>query len=98
MKRKVWFCSINGNQTDHSSEWCSTLHPELLEKKAKFHQAKTNPNSLPRNKAEEPDTEANVTLSKKSEAKVTKFTLQSNFSFRLLCRFGEVNIRHWSRS
>ena len=29
MKRKIWFCSIHGNQTDHSSEWCSTLHPDF---------------------------------------------------------------------
>jgi hypothetical protein len=58
---KVWFCTIHGKQTDHSSEWCTTLHPELLQKKAKF-QAKTNQNPLHRIKTEESETEANVTL------------------------------------
>ena len=70
-KRKVWFCNVHGNQTDHSTEWCPTLHPELLQKKAKFIQARYNP--LHRIKTEEPETEANVTLSKKSEARDARF-------------------------
>ena len=78
-KRKVWFCSIHGNQTDHSSEWCSTLHPELLQKKAKFIQAKINQNPLHRVKTDEQETEANVTLLKKSEAKEVKFDWGVNF-------------------
>jgi len=70
-KRKVWFCNVHGNQTDHSTDWCPTLHPEHLQKKAKFIQARNNP--LHRVKTEEPETEANMTLSKKSEAKDVKF-------------------------
>ena len=35
-KRKVWFCNVHGNQTDHTTEWCPILHSEHLQKKAKF--------------------------------------------------------------
>ena len=75
-KRKVWFCNVHGNQTDHSTDWCPTLHPEHLQKKAKFIQARNNP--LHRVKTEEKETEANMTLSKKSEA-VVKFDWVVNF-------------------
>ena len=77
-KRKVWFCSIHGNQTDHSTEYCTTLHPELLQKKAKF-LAKTNQNPLHRIKTDEQETEANFTLPKNSEAKDVKYDWGVNF-------------------
>jgi hypothetical protein len=77
-KRKVWFCSIHGNQTDHSSEWCSTLHPELLQKKAKFLEKK-NQNPLHSRGTDGHETEANVTLPKNSEAKEAKFEWGVNF-------------------
>ena len=53
------------------------MHLELLEKKAKFLQAKNNP--LHRTKAEEPDTEANVTVSKKSNPRDVRFEWGVNF-------------------
>ena len=77
-KRKVWFCSIHGNQTDHSSEWCTTLHPELLQKKAKFLEKK-NQNPLHSRGTDGHETEANVTLPKNSEAKEAKFEWGVNF-------------------
>jgi hypothetical protein len=76
-KPKTWLCSVHGHQSDHSSTYCPTLHPELLEKKAKF-QARNNP--LHRVKDEEKEVEANVTLSKKpKESKDFKFEWGVNF-------------------
>ncbi len=31
IKRRIWHCEVHGRQTDHSSKYCSVLHPELLE-------------------------------------------------------------------
>ena len=81
-KPKNWFCSIHGNQPDHSSQYCPTLHPELLERKSKFTQPRNNPNSNPlhRVKDEEKELEANVTLSKKPrESRDVKFEWGVNF-------------------
>ena len=81
-KPKNWFCSIHGNQPDHSSQYCPTLHPELLERKSKFTQPRNNPNPNPlhRVKDEEKELEANVTLSKKPrESRDVKFEWGVNF-------------------
>ena len=78
LKRKVWHCNVHGNQTDHTTEWCPVLHPELLEKKTTFIQARSNP--LHRIKVEkEPDTEANVTVPKKPDPRDAKFEWGVNF-------------------
>ena len=77
-KPKTWLCSIHGHQTDHSSTYCPTLHPELLQKKAKY-QSKTNQNPIHRDKTDEQEMEANLTLLKKAEAKEVKFNWGVNF-------------------
>ena len=36
--RKVWFCTIHGKQTDHSSEWCTTFNQNCYRRRRSFKQ------------------------------------------------------------